>query len=174
MFTTRLNNLRISPQKVRIVTDHMRGMRVDDALIYADNEIKHVGPVIAKLLRSAVANADHNHKTSSDQLVVHDIQVGAGPTLKRFRARAYGRAAQILKRTSKIVVTLAVVEEDQKKKAVKKVMKKETKDLGKKEMKKKSKESAMQTQKKPERSIEKKVNDSVQTQKPAIKRTQNK
>jgi len=171
MFTTRLNNLRVSPQKVRIVTDHMRGMRVDDALIYADNDIRHVGPVIAKLLRSAIANADHNHKTSSNQLIVKDIQVGAGPTLKRFRARAYGRAAQILKRTSKIVVILAVVEPDAEKTAVKKSTKKST---TKKSGQKKEKEHVQRTQKKPERSIEKKVNDSVQTQKPAIKRTQNK
>ncbi len=171
MFTTRLNNLRVSPQKVRIVTDHMRGMRVDDALIYADNEIRHVGPVIAKLLRSAIANADHNHKTSSDRLIVKDIQVGAGPTLKRFRARAYGRAAQILKRTSKIVVILSVVEQDSQKKVVKKNIKKET---TKKTEQKKEKDMVKHAQKKPEKSIEKKVNDSVQTQKPAIKRTQNK
>lgn len=174
MFTTRLNNLRVSPQKVRIVTDHMRGMRVDDALIYADNEIKHTGPVIAKLLRSAIANADHNHKTSSDRLIVQDIQVGAGPTLKRFRARAYGRAAQILKRTSKIVVTLAVVEPDTEKGTAKKASKKVAKQSTKKNDQKKEKELVTQSQKKPERSIEKKGKDSVQTQKPAIKRTQNK
>lgn len=174
MFTTRLNNLRISPQKVRLVTDHIRGMRANDALVYADNEVKHVGPVVAKLLRSAIANADHNHKTSVDRLIVKDVQVGAGPTMKRYRPRAYGRASQILKRTSKIVLVLEAVESDEKGVSAKKAEKKEEKNVTKKKAVKDDVAPVKDVQKKPQQTIEKKTQDNVQTQKPALKRMQNK
>ena len=64
-------------------------------------------PVVEKLVRSAAANADHNYNMELDKLYIKEIYVGEGPTLKRFRPRAQGRATQILKRTSHITVVVA-------------------------------------------------------------------
>lgn len=102
-----LNNLRIAPRKVRLVADRVRGLQVDKALGMLEYELKQSGDVIAKLVRSASANGAHNFKMQQKNLVIEDIQVNEGPTMKRWRARAYGRAAQILKRTSKITVILS-------------------------------------------------------------------
>lgn len=102
-----LKNLRTSPRKVRLVADTVRGLPVTVALGKLNYDLRHAAPVVAKLVKSAVANAKHNENYTGDSLVISDIQVGAGPTLKRFRPRAYGRAAKILKRTSKITVILS-------------------------------------------------------------------
>jgi len=99
--------VRISPFKLRAPVDVVKGKRVEDALnLLKFMPLKAAG-IISKTLRSAVANAEHNNEIDVDDLIVKNISVDHGPSLKRFRARARGRGARILKRTSHITVTVA-------------------------------------------------------------------
>lgn len=104
--TAELNNLRISPRKVRLVADFIKGCNTDEALARLNNTVKRSSGNITKLLNSAIANAENNFGLDKDNLYVHSIQVGEGITLKRWRPRAYGRAATILKRTSGVKLVL--------------------------------------------------------------------
>jgi len=113
-----LKNLRMSPRKVRLVADTVRGLDVDAATAKLSFDLRHGAPVVKKLIESARANAKHNHDHNGKGLHISEIQVGEGPTLKRFRARAYGRAAKILKRTSKITVILSDETSESKKQKV--------------------------------------------------------
>ncbi len=108
--TAKANYIRMSPQKVRLVADLVRGKGVGEALIVLQNQPKRAGRILLKLLRSAVANAEQREDLDPDTLVVKTIMVDSGPSLKRFRPRALGRATPIRKRTSKIVVELAEAE----------------------------------------------------------------
>lgn len=101
-----LKNLRISPRKVRLVTNSIKGIDVDDALVNISNLVKKSSLPVEKLLKSVVANAENNFGLDKSNLYVYDIQVGEGPTLKRWLPRAYGRATSILKRSSNIYITL--------------------------------------------------------------------
>jgi len=101
-----LKNYRQSPRKVRLVADFVRGKKVDSALTELEYLPKRASKIITKLIRSALANAEHNYKVSPDSLYVKDITVDKGVTLKRWRARARGVAKRINKRTSNISVTL--------------------------------------------------------------------
>ena len=96
--------IRISPQKVRLVADLVRGKKVEDALNILMFTPKGSAPVIAKLLKSAVVNAGQKEGVDVDTLVVKRIFVDEGPTMKRFRARAMGRGTRILKRMSHITI----------------------------------------------------------------------
>lgn len=99
-------NVRITPRKVRLVLDQVRGLSVDQAqrvLAFLPN--KGAEPVL-KLINSAAANAEHNYKLDRKNLYVAQIQAGAGLTIKRFRPRAFGRAAMIRKATSHLTVVL--------------------------------------------------------------------
>ncbi len=98
--------IRISPQKVRLVADLVRGKKVEDALNILMFTPKGSAPVITKLLKSAVANAGQKEGVDVDTLVVKRITVDEGPTMKRFRARAMGRGTRILKRMSHISITV--------------------------------------------------------------------
>lgn len=109
--TAKLNHLRISPRKVRLVTDFIRGMDVKKAETQLKFLTKRVAEPILKLLNSAVANASHNFDVEKDNLFISEIQVNEGPTLKRWRARAMGRAAPIMKRTSHINLVLETKKE---------------------------------------------------------------
>jgi large subunit ribosomal protein L22 len=98
--------IRMSPQKVRLVADLVRGEKVQDArniLIYTR---KYAAGIIADVLKSAVANAAQNPNIDENILYIKEIYVDQGPSLKRWRARAQGRAAGIKKRTSHITVIL--------------------------------------------------------------------
>lgn len=99
--------VRIAPRKVRLVVDLIRGKQVGDALAILRNTDKRASKVLEKLLKSAVANAEHNYNMDTENLYVKEAFVNEGPTLKRFRPRAKGRAAQILKRTSHITLVVA-------------------------------------------------------------------
>jgi large subunit ribosomal protein L22 len=99
--------VRISPFKLRAPVDVIKGKRVEDALNLLKFMPLKAADIISKTLRSAVANAEHNNEIDVDDLVVKNISVDHGPSLKRFRARARGRGARILKRTSHITVTVA-------------------------------------------------------------------
>ncbi len=103
--------VRMSPRKVRLVTDLVRGKRVDDALATLRFVPRRASVAVGKTLRSAVANAVHNFDLDEDLLVVTEAYVDEGPTLKRWRARARGMASQIMKRTSHI--TIVVKESDE-------------------------------------------------------------
>lgn len=101
-----LKSLRVAPRKVRLVADLIRGKQVEEALnILLFTDKKSAKP-LEKLLRSAVANADQKGGVDVDNLYVGAVMVDGGPTMKRFRPRAMGRAAPILKRTSHITIGL--------------------------------------------------------------------
>ncbi|MFZ2188541.1 MAG: 50S ribosomal protein L22 [Candidatus Moraniibacteriota bacterium] len=104
--TAELNNLRISPRKVKLVADLIKGMDAIEAVAQLDVAIKKTSGYMQKLLLSAIANAENNFGLSKGNLYVLDAVVGAGPTLKRWMPKAYGRAGQILKRTSKVRIVL--------------------------------------------------------------------
>jgi large subunit ribosomal protein L22 len=99
--------LRVSPYKVRLVADLVRGKRVEEALTILKFLPKKGGRLINKTLRSAVANAENRQIIDVDTLVIKTILVDEGPKLKRWRPRAMGRATRILKRTSHITMVLA-------------------------------------------------------------------
>lgn len=100
--------LRISAQKVRLVANLIRGRDVEAALNVLAFTPKSSAPLIAKVLKSAIANAGQKEGVDVDTLVVKNVLVDEGPTLKRFRARAMGRGTRILKRMCHIKV---IVEE---------------------------------------------------------------
>ncbi len=98
--------IRMSPRKVRLVVDAVRGKHVDAAITQLRFLNKAAALPVLKLLQSAVANAEHNFKLDRGSLYVKAIAADGGPVLKRWRARAFGRAATIRKRTSHISVVL--------------------------------------------------------------------
>ena len=99
--------IRMSPQKVRLVADTVRGKKVEEALATLEHTTKAAARVVSKVVKSAAANVEHNLKAeNSEDFRVAVITVDSGPMLKRFRPRAMGRAAKIWKRTSHITVVL--------------------------------------------------------------------
>ena len=110
MTTATLRYTRISPQKVRLVADQIRGLTVDRALNLLTFSDKKAAVLLKKLLESVIANAEHNDGADIDTLKVTSICVDQGPTMKRLHTRARGRSNQILKRTS--LITMAVTESD--------------------------------------------------------------
>ena len=109
--TATLRFARVSAQKARLVADLVRGKDAAEALDVLAFLPKKSAPLIKGLIESAIANAEHeaarrNREIDVDDLFVKSIQVGAGPTLKRFRPRAQGRATPIFKQTAHITVVL--------------------------------------------------------------------
>ena len=103
----KLRYARLSAQKGRLVADQIRGLPVERALdILAFNKKKGAA-LVKKVLDSAIANAENNEGADIDELKVSMVMVDEGPTMKRIRARAKGRAARILKRTSHITVAVS-------------------------------------------------------------------
>jgi large subunit ribosomal protein L22 len=103
-----LKNYRQSPRKVRLVADLIRGKKVSTALVELEFLPKRAGEVMTKLINSAAANAENNFKVNMDDLIIKDLSVDQGVTLKRYRPRALGVAKRINKRTSNINLALAV------------------------------------------------------------------
>ena len=101
--------VRISPSKIRIVLDNIRGKNAVEALALMENARQANAEVIVKLLKSAIANAENNKGLNRNDLYVAETWVGAGPTLKRINIRARGRADRMLKRTCHITLILDVV-----------------------------------------------------------------
>lgn len=97
-------HIRISPRKVRVVIDLVRGKSVNEALSLLKFIPKRASEPIAKVIASAAANAEHNFNLNKDNLVVSQAFVDQGPTLKRYHPRQRGQAFPILKRTSHITV----------------------------------------------------------------------
>jgi large subunit ribosomal protein L22 len=98
--------IRMSPQKVRLVVDLVRGKRVEEASQILRYTRKYAAGHVSKVLNSAVANAKQNPNIDEKILFVKEVFVDQGPSLKRWRARAQGRAASIKKRMSHITVVL--------------------------------------------------------------------
>lgn len=105
--TAKLSNLRISPRKVRLVADLIRGSSVKEARNRLSFLVKKTSLPMLKLLNSAAANAQHNFKLHPENLYISRIFVDGGPVLKRTMPRAMGRAYIIRKRTSHIHLTLS-------------------------------------------------------------------
>jgi len=103
--------IRESPNKVRRVLDLVRGLPVDEARIVLQFTNRKAAGTIVKVLDSAVANAEHNFALDADELYVAEAYADEGPTLKRWRPRARGRATKIRKRTSHITIIVAETEE---------------------------------------------------------------
>ena len=99
--------MRISAQKVRKIVDAIKGKPAEAGLNALKFMPQKSAGMVEKILRSAIANADQNAELDVDSLVIKNIIVNEGPTLKRFRARARGRGSRILKRTSHITVIVA-------------------------------------------------------------------
>jgi len=102
-----LRHARISPQKARLVADQVRGMPVEKALNVLKFSNKKAADMIKKVLDSAIANAEHNDGADIDELKVSTIFVDEGPTLKRIKTRAKGRADRIFKRSCHITVKVS-------------------------------------------------------------------
>lgn len=101
---------RISPQKMRLVADQIRGLPIDRALNLLSFNNKKAATILKKLLESAIANAEHNDGADIDDLKISAICVDQGPVMKRLQTRARGRADRLLKRTSHITVTVTETE----------------------------------------------------------------
>ncbi len=98
--------VRSSARKARLVCDHIRGKSVDEARAILAHTPRAIARDWSKLLESAVANAEHNHELVGEDLYVKSIHADEGPTIKRFRPRAMGRATKIRKRTSHLTILL--------------------------------------------------------------------
>jgi large subunit ribosomal protein L22 len=103
--------VRIAPRKARLIADQVRGMHIEQARALLEFSPRGAAHPIQKLINSAAANAENNHDLIGDEMRVSSITVDEGPTLRRFRPRAMGRATPINKRTSHIAVALTPVED---------------------------------------------------------------
>jgi ribosomal protein L22 len=99
--------VRVAPRKARLVADQVRGLQIDRARALLQFSPRGAAHDIAKLIESAASNAENNHDLVADEMRVAEITVDEGPTLRRFRPRALGRATPINKRTSHIAVALS-------------------------------------------------------------------
>ena len=102
-----LRYARISPQKCRLIADMIRGQDVGRALTTLSYTPKKAAHIVRKVLESAIANAENNFGADIDELKISKIFVNDAPTFRRYRARARGRGAKILKRHSHITVRVA-------------------------------------------------------------------
>ncbi|PKL00208.1 MAG: 50S ribosomal protein L22 [Tenericutes bacterium HGW-Tenericutes-1] len=102
-----VNSVRIAPRKVELVINLIRGKNVGDAYAILRGTPRGASIVVEKLLKSAVANAEHNYQLDQNKLYVKEIFVGGGKTLKRMQPHSQGRGFAILKRTSHVYITVA-------------------------------------------------------------------
>ena len=101
-----LRHARLSPQKARLVADQLRGLSVERAIEILSFARPKAASTLKKVLESAIANAEHNEGADVDDLHVGTVHIDQGPTFRRYRARARGRAGRITKRTSHVTVTV--------------------------------------------------------------------
>ncbi len=102
-----LNNLRVAPRKVRLVSELIKGLHVENAVSQLTFSKKRSALPMIKLVKSAIANAANNFKMDKENLYIKEIRVDEGRSLKRYMPRARGRASLIKKRTSRIEITLS-------------------------------------------------------------------
>ena len=105
-------NIRVSPQKLNLVAQSIRGIEVSKAIAYLTFSRKRISNDVKKVLQSAIANAENNHGLDVDKLFVKEAFVGKGLVMKRLRARARGRAARILKPFSHLSIIVHEKEDD--------------------------------------------------------------
>jgi large subunit ribosomal protein L22 len=144
-----LNYLRIAPRKVRLIADLIRGKKVNEAKTLLDFSLKRGAKPLRKLLDSAIANARHNFQLDQNSLYISKITVDEGPKLKRWRARARGRAAEIQKKTSHITLVL----EGEKRKEIEKPRERKPKIKAEKKEERELKPKTMPEAPKPEKEI---------------------
>ena len=106
-----LRGAKISAQKARLVVDQIRGKKVEEALNTLAFSPKKAAQIVKKVLESAIANAENNHGLDIDSLVVAEAYVGKNLVMKRFRARARGRGARVMKPFSELTIVVREVEE---------------------------------------------------------------
>ena len=99
--------VRVAPRKARLVADQVRGLQIDRARALLDFSPRNAARDIRKLIDSAASNAENNHELIADDMLISEITVDEGPTLRRYRPRALGRATRINKRTSHISIALS-------------------------------------------------------------------
>ncbi|MGB3454832.1 MAG: 50S ribosomal protein L22 [Litorimonas sp.] len=109
----KLRMIRISPQKLNLVAQLIRGKKVDAALADLEFSHKRISGEVKKVLESAIANAENNHNLDIDNLIVSEAYVGKNFVMKRFRARARGRGARILKPFSELTIVVKEVSEEE-------------------------------------------------------------
>ena len=102
-----VRNVRMTPRKMKLICDLIRGKDAGTAMAIIQNTPKVASEVMAKLLKSALANAENNHDMDGASLYVKEAHVAPGPVMKRVMPRAQGRAFRILKRTSHVTIVLA-------------------------------------------------------------------
>ena len=107
--------IRISPYKLNLEAKSIRGKKVDDALSYLEFSKKRISSSVKDILESAIANAENNHALDIDKLYVDEAFVGKNMVMKRWRARARGRAAKILKPFSQLTIVLKEQNNEEKK-----------------------------------------------------------
>jgi large subunit ribosomal protein L22 len=108
----RARYLRVTPQKARLVADQVRGMPTTEALPLLEFSPRGAARDIRKLIESAMANAENNHDLVADEMRIVELNVDEGPTLRRWRARARGRATRVDKRTCHVSVALTPIEDE--------------------------------------------------------------
>ena len=106
-----VKHLRVSPRKLNLVAQMIRGMAAEDALIALSFSRKRISNDVKKVLSSAIANAENNHQLDVDRLIVAEASVGKQMMIKRIRARARGRAARVEKPFSNLTIVVREVEE---------------------------------------------------------------
>lgn len=110
--SAKLKHVRVSPQKLNLIAGLIRGMKAGEALVQLEFCRRRVANDVKKLLQSAIANAENNHDLDIDQLVVSEVKVGKAFVMKRFKARARGRGARILKPFSNLEIIVRESEEE--------------------------------------------------------------
>ena len=139
----KLNYLRISPRKVRLIADLIRGKKAQKAQVVLQFSVKKASLPILKLLNSAIASARNNHNLDEANLYISKITVDEGPKLKRWRARSRGQSFGIQKKTSHVSLVLSEISKTKKKK-----VKKIEKNIEKKEVKEKKEKPKFKSEKK--------------------------
>lgn len=151
----KLNNLRRSPRKIRLVAEMLRGLDAKEAENQLKFLVKGSAPDFGKLLKSAIANAENNFGLDKDNLFVKDIIVNEGTKLKRWLPRAYGRASLILKRASNIEMVLAEKVEGKGRKKIEK--REEIKDVKQEETEREKEKGEEEKREKKKELIKEKV-----------------
>jgi len=105
-------SIKVSPRKLGLVANFIKGMRAGDALVQLQFSRKRISGEVRKLLLSAIANAENNHNLDIDRLIVSEVRVGKAMVMKRFHARARGRGARILKPFSNMEIIVRENEEE--------------------------------------------------------------
>lgn len=145
----KMKNLRIAPRKTKLVVDLVRGLGTEEALIQLDHCPKKTASYMKKLVLSAIANGENNFGIDRKNMFISETFVGAGPVLKRWMPKAFGRAGRILKRTSQITVVISEIIEGKGRKSPEQ-LEKERKDRleEKKRLEKEARKNQEQTEKK--------------------------